>query len=203
MGHIGNSPTGGARPAEARFRRLVERASQKFGYDCCHCCKRPFRSHETMLVGRVRRGGGVRIVGDCCGDRLGTIIGGGIYVALPEWVRAIPSQGAMFGPPDAAWSADDREWFARHRDRSHRLRPSLPGEWAHGATHTITRQGRPGERVRLPITATADLPADDVPELACWSLFDLVIEHRQRGSTEIPTSEIIARCKLRGEGGTA
>jgi hypothetical protein len=151
-------------------------------------------SLETMMAGRLRRGG-VRVVGACCGDRLDTIIGGGIYVAMPAWMRQIPSQGIMFGAPDALWSADDREWFARNPDRAHRLRTALPGEWPDGFTHTVVRQGEPGERARLPLTATEHLPEDDAPEAAAWAMFDLVIEHRQRGSGEIPMREIIARCR--------
>jgi hypothetical protein len=195
VGHIGGNPTGGAAPVDEHFRRLVKRASEKFGYDNCHVCKRPFTGQQTMLIGRLRRGG-VRVVGECCGDRLDSIIGVGVYIAMPEWLRAIPSQEMAFGPPDAAWSRDDREWFARNPDRSHRLRASLPGEWPDGSTHTVVRQGAPGERVRLPITAAEPLPQDDA---AAWALFDLVIEHRQRG--EIPMTEIIARCRQLGMGG--
>jgi hypothetical protein len=201
VGHIGSSPSGPA-PADARFRRLVARASQKYGFDCCHGCKRPFKPHETMLIGRLR-GGGVRIVAACCTDRLDSIIGCGIYVAMPDWMRAIPSQEMVFGPPDAPWSADDREWFARNRDRAHRLRAALPGEWPDGFTHTVVRQGSPGERVRLPITAVEPLPPEDAPEAAAWALFDLVVEHRQRGSSEIPMREIVARCRQLGTGGRA
>jgi hypothetical protein len=91
MGHIGGNPTGPA-PADAHFRRLVTRASEKYGFDCCHICKRPFTSLEPMIIGRVRRAG-VRVVGECCGDRLHSIIGAGIYIAMPDWMRAIPSGG--------------------------------------------------------------------------------------------------------------
>jgi hypothetical protein len=202
VAHIGTSPTG-AGSADARFRRLVERARRKFGYDNCHVCKRPFTGQQTMLIGRLHRGGGIRIVGECCADQLATVIGGGIYVAMPQWLRAIPSQEMAFGPPDALWSADDRRWFGRNPNRSHRLRAALPGEWPDGSSHTIVRQGAPGQRVRLPITASEPLPADDAPEAAAWALFDLVVEHRERGSREIPMGEIIARCRQLGAGGTA
>jgi hypothetical protein len=155
-----------------------------------------------MIIGRLR-GGGVRVVGSCCADRLNIVIGGGIYVEMPEWLRAIPSQEKIFGPPDAPWSADDREWFARNPDRAHRLRAALPGEWPGGESLTVIRQGKPGQRARLPITASAALPQDDAPEAAAWAIFDLVIEHQQRGSTEIAMTEIIARCRQRGTGGRA
>jgi hypothetical protein len=195
-----DSPTG---PADARFRRLVARAAQRHGHDICHGCSRPFKSQEAMLIGRMRRGG-VRVVGECCGDRLNTVIGGGIYVALPDWIRPIAAQHqeVVVGQPNSPWSRDDREWFARNRNRSHRLRAALPGEWPDGSPLSVVRQGAPGERSRLPVTASKHLP-QDAPELLAWAMFDLVIEHRQRGVNEIPIEEIAARIRRLGAGGRA
>lgn len=51
-------------------------------------------------------------------------------------------------------SDDDREWFARHPQRTLRLRPSVPGEWAMAQPDqpfTLVRQVFPGGRVRSPV----------------------------------------------------
>jgi hypothetical protein len=111
-----------------------------------------------------------------------------------------------FAPqPPAPWAADDRDWFAAHPDRSHRLREAYPGEWpaeAGNMLHAVVKQMQRGERLRLPITMTAGLlegprgnwTADDLPEEAVWAIFDLTMEATKNGDHRgVTVADIRAR----------
>ena len=96
----------------------------------------------------------------------------------------------------APWAADDRDWFDRNRDRSHRLRGSHPGEWPPTAAtrHTAVRQLFPGARQRVGITLSRLMPEKgEAPEAAAWAIFDLAAEHIQAGNKTVTTEEILAR----------
>jgi hypothetical protein len=50
----------------------------------------------------------------------------------------------------------DRDWFAEHRGRNHRIRPAAEGEFGYPATHTIVRQVLPGTRKRWGVYLLGD-----------------------------------------------
>src|SRR5258707_396297 len=83
--------------------------------DYCGHCGRALRHCEPTAVGYVRDNRRLVCVGECCAGRLVETVGVGIYVSAQR---------------ETAWQIADREWFAEHRDRTHRLRPSFSGEGA-------------------------------------------------------------------------
>ena len=68
-------------------------------------------------------------------------------------------------------TSDDRDWFERNQERSHRARMPFPGELDEEAAKTpaghalivLVRQVEPGSRLRAAVYLNADLPptADD------------------------------------------
>src|SRR5215468_3837402 len=81
--------------------------------DNCHGCGRAFRHLEHSVTGHDAKNR-YMLVGECCADKLVSIDGVSVFYA-PE--------------PDPPWFKDDREWFAAHSDRSHRVRYAFPDEW--------------------------------------------------------------------------
>lgn len=151
--------------------------------DHCHGCRRPYQDRDRSTVGRDAAGK-VWMVGDCCRGRLVTILATSLY----------------FRPrPSEPWAADDRDWFAAHPDRSHRLRAAYPGEWppAQATPYTIVKQRRPGVRQRLGIRITAELlELGEPPEEAVWAMFDLATEAAENGTGRVLTADIVARYRL-------
>jgi hypothetical protein len=104
------------------------------------------------------------------------------------------------------WIMDDRRWFARHSDRSHRLRRAHPGEWpvdARNAEWTIVRQVAPGNRVRFPIAEPWFAHAGEAPEAAAWAIFDLTVEAMSTGNRSVTIDEILTRWKRLESAGRA
>jgi hypothetical protein len=107
------------------------------------------------------------------------------------------------GPSNAPWSKADREWFAAHPDRSHRLRRPFPGEMA-----TLARDGRderPDDMIivrqvavgqRLRFACFGDAPLDDEEYLA--TAFDLLNEDYNAGRSglTVTSARIVARRAL-------
>ncbi len=92
------------------------------------------------------------------------------------------------------WKADDAAWFQVHTDRSHRLRPLLPGELASfpqdmisptlPADHEIQvviRQIQPGQRARIPFGRNLQMPIPDI-EPVIHAIFDAVSDRRGHSS---------------------
>jgi hypothetical protein len=54
----------------------------------------------------------------------------------------------------------DRQWFAAHPRRTHRLRAAMPHDavLGDGFTHVLVRQLAPGRRIRLPVIFTGPRP---------------------------------------------
>ena len=128
------------------------------------------------------------MVGDCCAARLVSIIAMSIYFTRR---------------PSDPWVADDRDWFAAHPDRAHRLRDAYPGEWpAKQATpHTIVKQRQPGVRQRLGITVMPELQElGEPPEEAVWAMFDLAFEAAKKGESAVLTEAIMTRYRPRRTG---
>lgn len=100
-----------------------------------------------------------------------------------EWVLTDPpgEPGMLFAlNAGEAASADDREWFEAHPERSHRIRPCIAGEWppafADRFTHTAVRQIRRGQRYRLPLWAEGELGKG---EAAAAAIFRLLVEQTE------------------------
>jgi hypothetical protein len=95
-------------------------------------------------------------------------------------------------------SNSDRDWFAQHPDRSHRLRLAHPGEVAAldaAADKTatwwvVTRQIEPGVRLRTAFRPPLPPPDD---ETIGQVLFDLIVEHGAAGQRYIPMIKVFER----------
>ena len=99
-----------------------------------------------------------------------------------------------FNVLDQPWKADDAEWFARHPDRSHRIRLAHPGEAADVARHAapedcvlimLLRQVAPGSRIKTGFFLVEALwPAPD-DEAFAHAFFDLVVRGKPVGRDEL------------------
>jgi hypothetical protein len=194
---------------DRRITRLIRRANHDFGGpDVCHGCRRDLADHEGTLIGRV--GSRIKVVGQtCCGNTVSEILGFGVYIATPEWMNDVVAgaEKVMVSLAGTPWGRADRDWFAKNPRRSHRLRPVFPDEWgSEGSfTHSVIRQGKPGERARLPLELSQRfaLP-DEVPEACAWAIFDLISEHQTgRNRRGITLEEVLARQQLLEAGGKA
>lgn len=122
----------------------------------------------------------------------------------------IPGRRPYVTLKDTAWKKDDAEWFRKHPDRSHRLRPLKPGEEsafpenetprAVPAGHelqVLVRQVAPGQRIRLPFIRNTQIPIPDV-EAVIHALFDIFGDPAKEGVVSI--QEVVERA-MRYEGG--
>lgn len=106
-----------------------------------------------------------------------------------------------------AASASDRAWFEQHPLRSHRIRPSIEGEFGSiefdvpGAVWAVTRQVQPGFRLRLPFS-TPFGPPPDVEEIG-HALFDLIRESMRTGTPGVWAETVAKRASMRQVRGTA
>jgi hypothetical protein len=142
---------------------------RKASFDHCFGCGRPFEHNDGLWHGNIA--GVKRDVGDCCVDRLESILAPGIYKALAKLDTAdilgmaastgmtdiIADRAGMTGlkpivrPTTKSWQRDDRDWFRLNPRRSHRIRPAFRGEIPvpppPGSTWIkIVRQVAPGVR---------------------------------------------------------
>ena len=72
-----------------------------------------------------------------------------------------PDFGCCFASGDEPWTIDDRNWFAKHPERRHRLRALFPGEAADAGQH-VAVQLLPNDE--LFIRVAADFGAVHVPD---------------------------------------
>jgi len=84
---------------------------------------------------------------------------------------------------DHPWKSDDRDWFERNRERSHRARMPFPGEADKEAAKTpaghalivLVRQVEPGTRLRAAVFVDANfLPLPD-DEAVVHALFEVAV----------------------------
>ena len=87
-------------------------------------------------------------------------------------VRKPPLWGVAtdVAPP---WAAADRDWFAAHPGRAHRLRAAYPDE---PATSVLVRQVQPGLRIRLGVETTGRAWPDN--EIFLHAMCDGLLESR-------------------------
>jgi hypothetical protein len=164
------------RPIPRKLRKLIERLGDG---DHCMGCRREYRDRDVTWVGRdaKRR---LRQVGECCADKLVSVVAFSMYF-VPK--------------PAEVWSADDRDWFAAHPDRSHRLREAFPGEFSAdfaNCSHVVVEQMEPGARMRVPMSPEL-LEAGDPPEEAIWAIFELVREAQKKGEAGVRMGAILER----------
>lgn len=157
------------------FKKLVKRAG-----DNCTLCRRPFNINTYA----GERAGRLEYVGECCADRLDSIIGVGLFLSRDS------------EPPH---KRDDRLWFEQNPTRSHRVRPAFPGEGVNECW-VIVRQIKPGTRQRVIFTRESSPPDD---ERTAHILFDMIVEARAAGRTGISADLIYARLAAMPEGGRA
>lgn len=221
------------RPADQNeledFKKKLE-AHLKADGEHCSCCGRPLVHNEALAYGLDERGAAAA-VGDCCKQRLAVQYADGFY-AKRHKEALIAASGTMTqddlrkldervdrilknaGLPDGigstsdgyrAWKADDLRWFQRNPRRSHRMRPSAPGEIADSpfkgvfipkqlGIYSIIRQVDPANRVRAlfvhnPLVAVPD------DEAVIHALFDHVAIPRNavRPITQAQLTEICQR----------
>jgi hypothetical protein len=172
---------GGPSHLTRKTRKLFERLAYEHG-DNCMGCGRGYRDQECAHMGYAAHSKPL-MVGDCCVERLVSVLGFSIYIA-----------------PDrtAPWKTDDAAWFAAHPARSFRLRIAYPGEWAPESKEpcTIVRQLEPGQRQRLCVEQVRDLLSIDPPDAVLWAMFELIQEARERGETGMIPREAIRQRSL-------
>jgi hypothetical protein len=168
MSSIDDTPK---KPVSAAERRAVNKLIKRNG-DHCTLCRKAFGS-VTPVEGTTygfTDEGTAAIVCDACINKLARVIGVGAYIA--KGYAAL-----NFSTEEPAWKADDRAWFAAHRDRSHRWRPTFPEEAVEQPDQqqvTLVRQLEPGRRQRVRIHSTDGIgPPDD--EDVLHAAFDLFI----------------------------
>jgi hypothetical protein len=80
-------------------------------------------------------------------------------------------------------TSDDRDWFERNQERSHRARMPFPGELDEEAAKTpaghalivLVRQVEPGSRLRAAFYLNADLRTTADDEGVAQTLFDVAV----------------------------
>ena len=86
---------------------------------------------------------------------------------------------------DYPWKDDDRQWFERNPQRSHRARPPFPGECDEQAAETppgdalimLVRQVEPGRRLRAAVFLDANLLPLPDNEAVVHGLFEAAMGH--------------------------
>jgi hypothetical protein len=83
---------------------------------------------------------------------------------------------------DRPWKKDDRDWFERHAERSHRARLPFAGEVEQSAAPQghqllmLVRQVEPGKRIRAGLFISSQLPPVPDVEAIAHALFDVATE---------------------------
>lgn len=116
----------------------------------------------------------------------------------------LPSKSAAVYVKDTNWKADDAAWFADHADRSHRLRPLLPGEFEAMPTgrpmpempdnhelQVLVRQVAPGQRIRTLFGRNRAMPIPD-EEPVIHALFDIMSARSAERDSVISVEELAA-----------
>lgn len=96
----------------------------------------------------------------------------------------VPKERVNLSLAPTPWKEDDASWFAAHSERSHRMRPSFPGEFGsierdfltppeHHEVQTLVRQIEPGRRIRTPFCRDMRTPIPDLEPLL-HAIYDLV-----------------------------
>jgi hypothetical protein len=188
--------------------------------DDCSLCHTPY-AHGASTSSGYTKEGVAAVVGECCVAKLVSIEGFGVYLADAD--RRLATLAKRAGLPDAkpvydgtsAWNIDDRQWFKNNPTRSHRLRPTFPGETfgkervslpalPPGRTDAVlVRQVEPGMRIRIPIDHDVGLPIPDV-EAILHALFDAhATQYRTRVFRPISAREVAEQAKKYAAGGRA
>ena len=109
---------------------------------------------------------------------------------------------------DSPWKDDDRLWFERNPERSHRARLSLPGEADAQVAKTPTgtvlvmllRQVEPGRRVRAGFYINAELwPAPEI-EAVAHLLFDIATGQQAQPRDAAERSALVEQYHVAGPG---
>ena len=184
----GHSSQGGSerRPSKAAIEAAIRRAG-----DGCTICRKPLAAGAARASGYVDGNPQLELAGLCCSDKLSVVWG---FDLAPD-LR-----------PEAPHVRDDRQWFAAHPRRTHRIRPAYPAEQRseHGgkpATHVVVRQVRPGARLRIGFAPPEPLP--DVEELG-HAAFDVLSECNATGRRIVPIAKFYERASaMAAQGGNA
>ena len=108
---------------------------------------------------------------------------------------------------ESAWKTDDRVWFEKNPERSHRARLVFPGETelaARGPAGTVllalVRQVEPGKRVRTGFFINAELwPAPDIEAIA-HLLFDIATGQQAQPQDAAERSALVEQYHVAGRG---
>jgi hypothetical protein len=114
------------------------------------------------------------------------------------------------------WKEDDAAWFAAHPERSHRMRPAIPGEFAHieqelqyppehHKFQTLVRQVEVGKRIRTPFCRDMRTEIPDLEPIV-HAIFDMVSK-KSETTRVVSVAEIgefaMKYAKAAGDSGTA
>jgi len=109
---------------------------------------------------------------------------------------------------ESAWKTDDRLWFDRNPERSHRARLAFPGEADAQATKApagtvllmLIRQVEPGKRVRAGFYIHAELwPAPDI-EAVAHLLFDIATGQQAQPRDPAERGALVEQYHVAGRG---
>src|SRR5262245_11242890 len=148
-------------------RRRLERALPKLlERNVCSFCGSSF-PHNSPTAGGFDAHGNVVLAGECCVHRVAQIFTLGLELTDAYHTAAVDrilddSNGVLHSHP---WTSDDRQWFERNPQRSHRARLPFPGEVDGQAAETpagdalimLVRQVEPGRRLRAAVFLDANL----------------------------------------------
>jgi hypothetical protein len=178
-----------------RIERAIRAQIERAGDNCSICGVQ----HNSVAYGGIDYSGAVAYVGECCVHKLRSISAICMVHALPDTaaIAADMSKKAGLTLPihpvkleDTPWKTDDRNWFEANPNRSHRVRPSFPGEFE--GDHellVIVRQIEPGQRIRLVVNLEAP-PIPDVESVA-HALFDLYACSGRKAGEEASVREVV------------
>jgi hypothetical protein len=188
-------------------RRRLERALPKlFERNVCSFCGNSF-PHNSPTAGGFDAHGNVVLAGECCVHRVAQIFSLGLALNGAHQATADrifdDANGVLHSHP---WTSDDRQWFERNPQRSHRARPPFPGECDEEVAKTpashalimLLRQVEPGRRLRVAVPLGADLVPLLDDEAGVHGLFELAMGNEPMPPDRQALHVLIAKYAVRG-----
>ena len=174
-----------------QLRRRIQRQLRKlFRRNVCSICGGPFK-HNSRTAGGLDAQGNVVLAGECCLGKVAKAFTLGLYSELAESDKVFDDIVRRGGdtpiPPTLnlldLWKNDDRDWFRRNEQRSHRVRMPFPGEAdeealdapAGHALMILLQQTKPGRRIRAAVHASTNLLPLPDDEAAAHALFEVAM----------------------------
>jgi hypothetical protein len=180
--------------------------------DVCSLCRKPYPGY-AITFGGMTRDGKAALVGECCKSLLRVVRGFSVYLSYATWKATGLTDEAMnwnlgFNG-DNPWKENDAAWFREHPHRTHRCRPSLPGEPHPGPLDptppghelaVLVRQIQPGLRIRQTFFHNLAVPIPDIDEIV-HAMYDLAVRGREGESQSVgQVAELAKKYASAGQG---